>query len=172
MKKDITLKNISNETNANSIVTLGEIIKNEETYNVPIIEVLLDGKCAGYLSPFRKYSFQVSMTAAGQWDMGSSPVVGLKNVLRATPAFIKHETGYMSNLRWESPDNEAQACLLKGLALQALVEYSSRENAVLKLGKHSFEEDCVNCTSKYYHDKLEKFIAVVVDYLKEGNCND
>lgn len=165
MKKDITLKNISNETNTNSTVTLGDIIKSES--GMPIIEVILDNECTGYLSPFRMYSFQVSMTSAGQWDMGSSPVVGLKNVLRATPAFIKHETGYMSNLRWESPDNEAQACLLKGLALQALVEYSSRENAVLKLGKASFEEDNMNSVNKYYRDKLEKFIAVVVDYLKE-----
>ena len=137
---------------------------------MPVIEVLLDDKCVGYLSPFRKYSFQVSMTAQGQCDMGSSPVVGLKNVLKATPAFIKHETGYMSNLRWESPDNEAQACLLKGLALQALVEYATREDAVLKLGNHIFEDyvdEFGESQTNYYHDKLAKFIAVVVDYLKE-----
>lgn len=164
MKKDTTLKNISNETNTNSTVTLGEIIKNEQTYGMPIIEVLNDGKCVGYLSPFRMYSFQVSMTADGQWDMGSSPVLGLKNVLEATVPSTRG-FGYQSNLTW---NGEAQACLLKGLALQALVEYASHKGAVLKLGKSSFEEDCVNCTRKYYHDKLEKFIAVVVDYLKEG----
>lgn len=163
MKKDITLKNISNETNTNSTVTLGEIIKNEETCNMPIIEVLLDGECTGYLSPFRQYSFQVSMTAAGQCDMGSSPVIGLKNILEASAPNTRG-TGYQSNLAW---DGEAQACLLKGLALQALSEYASRANAVLKLGKSSFEKDSVNCVSRYYRDKLEKFIAVVVDYLKE-----
>lgn len=60
MKKDITLKNISNEI---STVTLGEIIQNEETCGMPVIEVILNGQCTGYLSPFRRYSFQVSMTA-------------------------------------------------------------------------------------------------------------
>lgn len=163
MKKDITLKNISNEISTNNTVTLGDIIQNEETYGMPVIEVILNGQCTGYLSPFRRYSFQVSMTAQGQCDMGSSPVVGLKNVLKITaPGSIG--SGYQSNLAW---DGEAQACLLKGLALQALVEYASHEDAVLKLGKSSFEEDNINCTRKYYHDKLEKFIAVVVDYLKE-----
>lgn len=170
MKKTNNIKAM--ETNSANVsikkVTLGSIIQNEETYNMPIIEVMLDGHVVGYLSPFRQYSFQISMTAQGQWDMGSSPVVGLKNVLE-TVAPNKQGPGYQSNLNW---NGESQACLLKGLALQALTEYASRENAVLKLGEHIFEEDHVNCTSKYYRDKLEKFIAVVVDYLKEGNCND
>lgn len=151
-----------NTNEANSAVTLGNIIKTEA--GMPILEVLLNEECTGYLSPFRGYCFQVSMTSSGQWDMGSSPVLGLKNILEATvPGVIG--SGYQSNLTW---DGEAQACLLKGLALQALVEYSSRENAVLKLGKSSFEEDNINCVNKYYRDKLEKFIAVVVGYLKEG----
>ena len=161
------MKNISNETNTNNVVTLGDIIRNEGTYNVPIIEVLLNGQCTGYLSAFRKYSFQVSMTAQGQWDMGSSPVLGLKNILEAV-APNKQGPGYQSNLAW---DGEAQACLLKGLALQALVEYTSKEDAVLKLGKHIFEDyidESDENQTRYYHDSLSKFIAVVVDYLKEG----
>lgn len=163
MEKNITLKAVAENQEFVKKVTLGEIIQNEETYGMPVIEVLLDGECTGYLSPFRQYSFQVSMTAQGQCDMGSSPVVGLKNILEANIP-NKQGPGYQSNLTW---DGEAQACLLKGLGLQALNEYASRANAVLKLGKSSFEKDSVNCVSRYYHDRLEKFIDVVVDYLKE-----
>lgn len=157
-------KNISNEANANVTATLGGIIR---TGHMPVIEVLINDKVTGYLSPFRAYSFQVSRTADGQWDMASSPVIGLRNVLEANAPDTRG-AGYQSNLDWYG---EAQACLLKGLALQALVEYSSRMDAVLDLGKHSFEkytDESGEPRSKYYQDRLAKFIAIVVDYLKEA----
>lgn len=163
MKKNIS--NEANEANTNSTVTLGEIISNG-TGNMPVIEVLLNGECTGYLSPFRAYSFQVSRTADGQWDMASSPVVGLRNVLEANAPDTRG-SGYQSNLDWYG---EAQACLLKGLALQALVSYSSHMDAVLDLGKHSFESfvnESGEAHSKYYQDRLAKFISIVVEYLKE-----
>lgn len=163
MKKNIS--NEANEANTNSTITLGEIISNG-TGNMPVIEVLLNGECTGYLSPFRAYSFQVSRTADGQWDMASSPVIGLRNVLEANAPDTRG-SGYQSNLAW---DGEAQACLLKGLALQALVSYSSHMDAVLDLGKHSFEnytDESGEPHNKYYKDHLEKFISIVVEYLKE-----
>lgn len=167
MKKNVNLRSVDSTESQNAqtinVVALGNIIQSEQTCGMPIIEVLLNGECHGYLSPFRMYSFQVSMTSNGQWDMGSSPVLGLRNILEASIPGTRGP-GYQSNLDW---NGEAQACLLKGLALQALVEYAHGD-AVLKLGEHSFEKDSINCTNRYYHDRLEKYISVVVDYLKGG----
>ena len=58
-------------------LTLGEFTMHQ-TYQIPVIEVLLDGEVAGYLSPFRGYHFQISQTYDGHLDLGSSINTGSK----------------------------------------------------------------------------------------------
>ena len=51
---------------------------------------------AVYLAPFRGYSFQVSGNMDGDGDYGSTPVVGLNNILDARYGTCK-KVGYQSN---------------------------------------------------------------------------
>ena len=58
-------------------LTLGEFSVHPK-YDVPSIEVLVDGEVAGHLTPFRGYYFQVSQTYDGQTDLGHSINSGCK----------------------------------------------------------------------------------------------
>jgi hypothetical protein len=64
------------------------------------------GEEVGWLAPFRGYKFQVSGSKEGSGDMGSSQVVGLKNLdaLDTRMAAPNNRSIYSSNLRWGLPD--------------------------------------------------------------------
>ena len=60
--------------------------------------VLSNGEKEIFLSPFRLYKFQVSETLEGSWDLGSSQVVGLGNILSARYNPTEKKMAYYSNL--------------------------------------------------------------------------
>lgn len=148
-------------TNANNIdttmrtITLGEIQYYNET--MPVIEVLVNDKVMGYLSPFRKYAFQVSKTFEGEWDLGSTRVFGLNNLMNCT---IDESKCGPSNLNWV--DGEAQEYLLQCAALMALQKFSKGKMAI-NLGKTIWDdpED-----GKCYENNLARYISRVVKYLR------
>ena len=93
---------------------------NEETLNVlewgnivpgtsiPTIEIIdpkleSDNEVVGYLQPFRGYKFQVSGTAKGSMDLGSTRVIGLGHLINIT-----HKTGptFNSNRNMEGISKE------------------------------------------------------------------
>ena len=60
--------------------------------------VLSNGEKEIFLGPFRLYKFQVSETFEGNWDLGSSQVVGLGNILLPRPNPTERKSTYCSNL--------------------------------------------------------------------------
>ena len=57
----------------NYTLTFGKITFNNR--KKPIVEVVMrnwdnEEEVVGYLTAFRDYSFQISETAAGEWDLG------------------------------------------------------------------------------------------------------
>lgn len=145
------------ETNVNSITySFGNIITNSKD-NMPLLVVLANGKVCGYLSPFRKYSFQISRTVDGECDMGASPVLGLKNILFAKPGEPEsYDSGYCSNFNWS--DGSAQIELLYGLALTAVIELTGGNP--VNFGKAIYED------SNYYRNALHKYVNVVAEWLR------
>lgn len=145
------------ETNANSITySFGNITTTGKS-NMPMLEVLVNDQVCGYLSPFRKYSFQISRTINGECDMGASPVLGLKNILFAKPGDPEdYDSGYSSNFSWS--DGSAQTELLYGLALTALVEFT-RGNPV-NFGKMEYTDGVC------YRNALHKYVCTVAEWLR------
>ena len=76
-----TLREIKDEVEELKPVraTFGELRMYENF--MPVLEIKVNDKVVGYLSPFRGSRFQVSGTFDGQGDYGSSEVVGLKNAI-------------------------------------------------------------------------------------------
>lgn len=61
-----------------NIVSINNIVNHN---GMPVAVITACDEEVGYLSPFRSYTFQVSETVDGQWDLGCSQVIGLKNLL-------------------------------------------------------------------------------------------
>ena len=98
---------------------------------IPVLEINLVEKDKDevletvYLCPFRAYSFQVCGTASGDWDFGSSVVIGLANCI-VTPN--QHcGVGYQSNVDFNGQSKE----LLSGQASIALINYAHKKGAVI-----------------------------------------
>lgn len=143
------------ETNAVTY-SFGNITTNGKS-DMPLLEVLANGQVCGYLSPFRRYSFQISRTINGERDMGASPVLGLKNILFAKPGELKgHDSGYCSNFNWV--DCSAQTELLYGLALTAVIELT--KGATTNFGKMEYVDGA------YYRNTLHKYVNVVAEWLR------
>lgn len=71
----------------------------------------------GWLSPFRGYKFQVSKTKDGEWDKGSSGVIGLKHCL--VP--VSSGRGYESDFDRDGIHKE----LIYGQIMLALTDWIS-----------------------------------------------
>jgi len=56
-------------------------VKITEYEGVPTLEITLPDGRTGYLAPFRGYCFQVSKSLEGEYDLGSTSVVGLGNFI-------------------------------------------------------------------------------------------
>lgn len=102
-------------------ITISEI----RSYHGMPIAILVDesGEEVGYLSPFRKYSFQVSGTFEGQGDMGSTRVVGLMNILGSTS-----DVNQPANCGWDETRRE----LLKGMASMAIMQFCGNHGYVYR----------------------------------------
>ena len=58
----------------------------EGTSGIPTVEIMVDDKITGYMTPFRGYCFQVSEDKHGDGDIGSSPVIAFyKDILKGIP---------------------------------------------------------------------------------------
>jgi len=92
---------------------------------IPMIEICINEKVEGYLSAFRGYKFQVSATRDGQYDLGSSWVIGLGN-LNSVP--VSHDSEkdwlYRSNLNKPNIDHYLIECV----AMRAVVEFCERRD--------------------------------------------
>ena len=86
------------------------------TNGVPQIEVVTPDRVA-YLSAFRRYSFQISATPEGEWDLASSPVIGLE-------ALIDIKPGLYSNHR----EDGVQTVIAASLAMSVISEFCRKED--------------------------------------------
>lgn len=110
----------------------------------------------GYLSPFRKYCFQVSSDVEGNGDMGSSKVIGLNNVLN-----LKVE-----NHEVVRPDQfEMNFNLLKGQALVAIMDFVRNEGVDIKNNVFGSVQ-LSNGEKVWINSILDQFIYEVIHYLK------
>ena len=110
----------------------------------------------GYLSPFRKYAFQVSDNIEGQYDKGSSKVIGLNNILNMT----------IQNPEIVRPDQfETNFELLKGQALIAIMNYVKNEGVDIKNGVFG-NVKISNGEKVWVNNILEQFIYEVIHYLR------
>jgi len=67
--------------------------KINDKYKMPQLTVKANENIVGYLTPFRAfkgYKFQISMTEDGDWDLGSSPVLFMKD-FKSLPDFCLKE---------------------------------------------------------------------------------
>lgn len=60
-------------------VVVGDILWNDG-HTMPILELITPDETV-YLAPFRWYKFQVSKTADGEWDLGSSMVIEFEKLV-------------------------------------------------------------------------------------------
>lgn len=100
-------------------------LKNLTVLNMPVLEIdigIVDN-VKGYLSPFRYYKFQVSETKAGEVDLGSSAIVGLKHFTDIIPST---GIGYDHN---QDPCKEG----LKALASSALMQFITYPSVANKI---------------------------------------
>jgi hypothetical protein len=128
-------------------LTFGQITFSERT-SMPIIEVVLKNdetsKIVGYLSPFRRYSFQVSMTVDGDGDMGSTEV-----------------SGGMAMEISAIPNSHMQAMTVKGLINWALVEYTRSS-----YGHHDSGEEAIWILGSWTSQVvLDKYAALCCEFL-------
>ena len=129
------------------------------TSKMPIIELCIDDKTVGYLSPFRGYKFQVSGTLEGQRDIGSSQVIGLGNVWNSRRDETNNKL-VSSNLSWEETRKE----LLKGQAMIALFQFQSFKKALIKFAKFG-KKTLSNGEEVWVNDDLDYFIKEVAIWL-------
>lgn len=130
-------------------------------HNMPIATIEYNDGSVGYLSPFRAYKFQVSKTFDGQYDMGSSEVVGLRNIVEGFdfPNKNSNYTGYASNVNLIGFVKE----MLKGQAMLALMK-SNRKGEPFDMGKFDRVE-LSNGESVFINNDLDEYIEEVYIYL-------
>lgn len=129
------------------------------TSKMPIIELCIDDKTVGYLSPFRGYSFQVSETLNGHRDMGSSQVIGLGNIWKSRRDETNNKL-VSSNLSWDETKKE----ILKGQAMIALSQFQTLKKALIKYGR--FGKKILSTEEEVWvNDDLDYFIEEVAIWL-------
>lgn len=132
----------------------------------------------GYLSPFRNYAFQVSDTFKGEGDRGSTPVMGLLNIIGAVPP-AEHQA---CNLTWP----ETIQYMMKSLATMACIERQARqlydheaENPFIPLKyvdtRATTEEMKLSDGRRpknYFATKMDVYILEVLRYLQYEHYTD
>ena len=94
---------------------------------MPVLEIKVNDKVVGYLSPVRGYRFQVSGTFDGEGDYGSSEVVGLKNAILKSTGTSDNSLYYRSNCNAHDTSIE----MLLGLATIALAKFCRNRNYII-----------------------------------------
>ena len=98
---------------------------------------------SGYLSPFRGYKFQVSGTEDGDWDLGSSKVIGLANI-----DYFRKGSGF-SPYASNADRYDAIIELFKGQAMLALNEFYGAKITRKEIKTlDDFCEECVDYINK------------------------
>lgn len=106
----------------------GEIILDKQ---IPMMEIVgKDDKVLGYLAPFRGYRFQVMGNQQGEGDYGSSPVLGLGNIVLALKNYQRpEETGKCHTSLFSTNSNyangEAACQVMYSIAMDALYQFMS-----------------------------------------------
>lgn len=91
--------------NINKSLTIGKFTMHPE-FDIPVVEILVEGNVAGYMTPFRGYFFQVSGTYDGECDLGESINYG-----RKLKSFITN-------------NDDVDIDIFKSLALTCLIDFS------------------------------------------------
>lgn len=61
----------------------------DDIFHMPQLTIKANDKVVGYLTPFRGYRFQVSLTEEGEWDLGSSPVMFMNEFKNLSDFYLK-----------------------------------------------------------------------------------
>ena len=133
--KKLVLKEMTIRDNGMPILTV-EIIDSE---NNEVVRT-------GYLSPFRFYCFQISVTEDGVGDAGSSQVIGLRRLMDAQIPAGKNLPGFQTNV----DDDGTKFELLKGQIYIALVKFCSGEavDMYLNFEQHTLLREYINNVMK------------------------
>ena len=122
-----TLREIKDEVEElkTARATFGELRMYENF--MPVLEIKVNDKVVGYLSPFRGYRFQVSGTFDGEGDYGSSEVIGLKNAILKSTGTSDDSLYYRSNCNAHDTSIE----MLLGLATIAVAKFCRNRNYIM-----------------------------------------
>ena len=133
------------------IITAMELVP-AGTYSIPtvVIETLTGRKY--FLQPFRGYRFQISGSAKGSGDYGSSTVVGLANVLR---------------LEQHNPPTESRSSIYASNVVDLIDEYF---NLLIEQAMHDWGWDHVR--THYYCSILPAFVKQVRNWVQEEITKD
>ncbi len=121
---------------------------------MPIL-VLTNGERKLYLSPFRGYKFQVSNSIEGDWDLGSSRVVGLGNIISSS--YDKKGDVYASNLTKEG----IEKYIFELMAKEAIEEAMKYPDIKGVIDRAMFKEYTGSGQYKLFRD----FINACHDYI-------
>lgn len=110
----------------------------------------------GYLSPFRGYKFQVSKTRKGDWDVASTDVVGLGNIILATenlptPPNNPRLSIYASNIYYNNGD--VARTVFKAMVFQTIAKLANRFGLIIDIDSVS-------------DDRINTFCQMTYDYIK------
>jgi hypothetical protein len=108
------------------------------------------------MSPFRGYKFQISETQKGEWDLASTEVLGLANIILATENLpnIQNHSGlsiYSSNFNY--PSGSAAKSIFRAMVAQVIVKLAKRFGLVISIDRQSEE-------------KIDDFCQKTYDYVK------
>lgn len=121
---------------------------------MPIL-VLTNSEKNIYLSPFRGYKFQVSNSFDGDWDLGSSRVVGLGNIISET---LRMKGGvYSSNLSKVNTEKY----IFELMAKEAIEEAMRHPEIKGTIDRALFKE----YTSSGQNKLFREFIDLTYDYI-------
>lgn len=134
------------------MIKIGEKF-NEKESGMPTLEILndIDNK-KYYIHPFMGYKFQVSGTAEGGGDYGSTEVVGLANIYDGLIGEGgSNSPARQSNVSGEHMIAEVYFCM----AMTAIAKHARYLNTNIKMNYEAdeklrvFIKDCVEYISKY-----------------------
>lgn len=155
--------NINNNTGIiNARITIGApYVPDGGTIPTVRIDIDIDGGVhTGYLTPFRRYCFQVSVNENGDCDMGSSPVIGdMRYVLN----HLMDPTLPLDPCTGKTFINGQAA-----LAVQAFIPSGWRGRRVLveKFSYKYYSADFVGLTHDENIKNWSKFIDMCYDWIK------
>lgn len=147
---------------------LGNIIRKEES-GMPQLEIIgvtargEEKEHTYYLSPFRGYRFQVSENAHGEWDCGSSEVLGLGNIILATKSFegvASRNSVFASNHGYKN--GNAAKEIFHAMIITALTDHARMYKEGLSLSMDDrrtidgFVDECYEYLTKVVEQELAK----------------